>query len=267
MRLIYTRPDPYLHLGFFPQPKVVNCCIEDAPPFMNGLRALFISDVHLRSQVSDEQLSRLVDCIAAQDAEMLLLGGDYGEGIAECRRFFGVLKGLSFPLGAYAVAGNNDAFSDPAALSEIMAQANVCLLKNTAHTIALSGGRLAIAGCDDHKYGSPCTEGIFAEDEKSYRILLSHFPILPDCSCDLLLSGHTHGGQMNLCGITPYSVGFEHRFHLLGVRDMQKIGNMRMLVGNGIGVSRIPLRLGARPQVYLLNFAGKDLAGKFASEY
>lgn len=257
MNLFYTRPDPYLHLGVFPFPRVEHVKIGGAPAFMQPLRALFLSDVHLRPSVSEKKLHALMELISAQGADMILMGGDYAESPDQCLRFWEAMRRVRVPLGCFAVAGNNDFDSMPG-LRKTMAESGAILLDNECARIALPGGRLCIGGCADHKYGSPRTRGLFDSEKAAYRILLSHFPVMPDCRCDLMLSGHTHGGQMNLLGLTPYSIGFERSFHLLGVRGLRRVGEMRLLIGSGIGVSRLPLRLGARPQICLLEFASED---------
>lgn len=258
----FTRPDRDLHLGVFPEPTPIMRRIEDAPPFMNGLRALFVSDVHLRPSVNNARLSKFIEGIAAQNASLLLLGGDYAETQEDCLRFFAALSELSFPLGAWAVSGNNDRWGR--AFERALSESGIQLLKNTARTLSLPGGKLSIGGCDDHKYGQPHTATLFEHAPDAYRILLSHFPICPDCVCELMLSGHTHAGQCNFLGITPYSLGFEHRYRLCGVRGLKKIGNMRVLIGNGVGVSRVPLRLGAQPQIDLLEFNCQDFKENLA---
>ena len=227
--------------------------IPDAPPFLQGLRALFISDVHLRRGVSDVRLHALIAQIKNLKPDLILLGGDYAEGENPCLRFFEAFRAISCPLGCYAVPGNND-HPSISTLESTMATAGVTLLKNACAEIPLKGGRLFIGGCDEHKYGAPDTRNLFPE-ESGYRILLSHFPAMPHCRCDLMLSGHTHAGQCNFLGVTPYSIGFERRFRLLGVKGMRQIGDMRLLISSGIGVSRFPFRLGAAPQIYLLNFS------------
>ena len=253
MNLFYTRPDRSLHLGVFPKPDIVELTIPDAPPFLQGLRALFISDVHLRRRVSDARLNALISRITSCKPDLILLGGDYAEGNDSCLRFFEAFQGISCPLGCYAVPGNND-HDSILTLEKTMADAGVTLLKNACAEVSLNGGRLYIGGCDDHKYGAPDTRNLFPEGE-GYRILLSHFPVMPHCRCDLLLSGHTHAGQCNFLGVTPYSIGFERKFRLLGVKGLKKIGNMHLLISSGVGVSRFPFRLGAAPQIYLLNFS------------
>lgn len=252
MNLFYTRPDHTWYPGVFPGPELIELNLN-APEYMRGLRVLFFSDVHLRKNVSDERLHALMQQFAAASPDMILMGGDYAEGSDQCLRFFKAFQSLSCPFGCYAVAGNND-FDSAATLKATMANAGVKLLRNDAHCVDLPGGRILIGGSDDHKYGTPDTKNLFP-DEAGYRILLSHYPIMPECSCDLMLSGHTHAGQCNVMGITPYSVGFERGHGLLGVRGMRQIGGMHLLVGNGIGVSRFPFRLNAQPQIYLINFS------------
>lgn len=257
MNLFFTRPDRTLHPGLFNLPRAVHTAIGGAPEFMKPLRALFLSDVHLRPGVSDAKLAAFMALLAGQNAELILLGGDYAETPGDCLRFFEAFRNIHAPLGVYAVPGNNDLESMPT-LGETMARAGVTLLNNRCVQVGFNGGCIQIAGCDDHKYGSPRTKDLFPDERNAYRILLSHWPVQPDCECELMLSGHTHAGQFNLLGVTPYSIGFEHKYRLLGVRGLQKRGGMRLLVSNGIGISRIPLRIGAEPRIELLNFVTEE---------
>lgn len=255
MNLFHTPPDRNLHFGLFPAPRLERVAIDGAPEWLHGTKLLFVSDVHLRRFVSDERLEALIDQLVATKADMLLLGGDYAESRRDCLRFFHALRRASFPLGIYAVPGNND-IRNLDELREGAAAAGVTLLINESRRVRLPGGEMEIGGCDDHKYGAPRTAGLFRNDG-AYRVLLSHFPSPPDCECELMLSGHTHAGQLNLFGITPYSIGCERRFHLMAVRGLHRIGDMRLFVGNGIGVSEFPLRVGAEARITLVEFGSK----------
>ena len=255
MGRFFTRPDGNLYLGLFPAPRLERIAIDGAPEWLRGTRLLFVCDVHLRRSVDDGRLEALIDQIAGAGADMLLLGGDYAESSEDCRRFFRALRRAAFPLGVYAVPGNNDSESAPA-LREIAAESGVTLLRNEWRRVQLPNGALEIGGCDDHMYGEPRTAGLFSGDG-AYRVLLSHFPTMPDCECELMLSGHTHAGQFNLLGLTPYSLGFEREFRLLAVRGLHEIGGMRLFVSNGVGVSRYPIRLGAQARITLVEFSSK----------
>ena len=250
----FTPPDCSLHPGTFHLPETERVPIDGAPAWLRGVKALFVSDVHLRPNVSDAKLDALIGIIRSARADLLLLGGDYAETPEQCARFFQALTACHFPLGACAAPGNNDP-QETEVLAEMMAPAGVVLLKNRCAQIHLKGNRLEIAGCDEHKYGFPRTAGLFS-DRAGYRILLSHFPVKPDCTCELMLSGHTHAGQLNLLGITPYSICFERKIHFLAIRGLHRVGEMQLLVSNGIGVSRLPLRVGASPRIHLLEFHG-----------
>ena len=245
--------DLYFHVGCFPVPEVARLSIPGAPAFLSGLRILFLSDVHLRKSVPDAKLAALIGLIRAQHADLILLGGDYAETDGQCARFFEALGGTEAPLGLFGVPGNND---NPATLPRYMASAGVQLLKNRAVALELPGGKLQIGGCDEHKGGAPETKQLFSAG--GYRILLSHFPVHPDCEADLMLSGHTHGGQINLLGVTPYSLNFEHEYRMLAVRGLHAVGKMQLAVCSGIGVSRLPLRIGARSQMLLLDFGNPN---------
>ena len=253
--LKFIRPDRYFHLGVFPLPVVTRAVIDDAPQFLDGLRIAFVSDVHLRPRVKDERLAELADIIRGMNADILLLGGDYAEKKDDCRRFFRAIADISPRYGAYGVFGNND-FICRDTLKDIMLDSGVQLLLNEGTEICLPGGKISLAGCDDHKYGTPRTKDIFSEGD--YRILVSHEPCMPDCDAELMLSGHTHGGQFNIFGVTPYAIGFECFRKMMLVHGEKRMGNMRLIVNKGIGVSRLPLRIGAAPEVYLIEF-GKIL--------
>lgn len=250
-----AKAERYFHFGWFPTPEVKEFSIANAPGFMQGLSVLFVSDVHLRRSVCDEALAALMRMIREQRADLILFGGDYAESADQHERFFSALAEVHAPLGIFGVMGNNDReiYAELDALRKMAAAGGMRLLVNE-HIALETGGRLEIGGCDDHKWGKPRTEHLFSDGD--YRILLSHFPVKPDCEADLMLSGHTHGGQFNLWGLTPYSIGFEFNYRMEALSGLHSFGKRQLLVGNGIGVSKLPLRIGARPQILLVKFTG-----------
>ena len=253
--MAFIKPSAYLAFGTLPAPKVVETTIPDAPEYLHGLRILFVSDLHFSRHTSEARYARLKAQIAALSADLLLLGGDYAEDYRGMVRFLGLLAGVPHPLGAYGVPGNNDRELDPGLemLSKKTNNAGLPLLINESIPLELPGGTLHIGGCDEYKHGRPDTRHIFPETD-GYRILLSHHPILPECRTDLMLSGHTHGGQFNFLGLTPYALGYERRYGLCALFGLHRIRNTHVLVSNGVGVSKLPLRIGAQPQLHLLKF-------------
>ena len=80
-----------------------------------------------------------------------------------------------------------------------------------------------------------------------------------EAGVSLQLSGHTHGGQFNAFGLTPYGIGFERldvprELRSVAVSGLHTFGEMQMLVSRGLGTSRIPLRIGVKPELHLLEF-------------
>lgn len=257
MSSILTRPDAHISFGFCGR---IRTTVHEqaAPDFMQGVRALFVTDVHLRASASDAWLERLMGAIASAQPDLLLLGGDYGESVDQQERFFRAIAALpAFPLGAFGVVGNNDRerFPDPGKLRALMAKSGVKMLLNEAAVVNVGSGILAIGGVDELKYGHPRTKGLFDRCPGSaYRLLVSHHPLWPETHADLILAGHTHGGQLNAFGFTPYSVGYESNAHPC-IKGVCKKDDMVMLVSRGIGYSSIPFRVGAFPEVNLCIFA------------
>ena len=245
----------------------LQCCVTEhrlshVPPFLRETRALFVSDIHVLSGASDADMAALTRHMAATRPHIILLGGDYSDRAEPARRLFRHLSELSAPLGMFGVPGNNDreAFPDIDDLRRVMADAGFRLLVNEAERIPLNGGTLIVAGIDDYRHGRPDPAGLFPAGRApdTFRLLLSHYPRAVSPMPDLMLSGHTHGGQFNLLGITPFTIGFERIFAFRRasryVEGMHEYRGARMLVSKGIGASRIPLRIGVKPEINLIRF-------------
>lgn len=219
-------------------------------PALAGMKLAFFSDIHASPRFSDAAMEALLARVAALGADIVCIGGDFAEdeeSLARLLRFFPL---LSPPLGVYACLGNNDRELPGFAR---MLEGHARLLVNGS--VLLEGLRLG--GVDERKHGHPRPEAIFPHDGASARVLLSHYPVACDFGVgarpDLQLCGHTHGGQFNVLGITPYTFFFEPRRHAW-VSGECTLGGVRTIVSNGIGMSRVTLRVGAPPQVHLVRF-------------
>ena len=262
MRQFLARPDRHFSLCGHLDCVVTENRVDGAPTFMRGLRALFISDVHAVARTTEADFAALQARVAALAPDLLLLGGDYADTAGQCERFFRAFAALPRPpLGVYGVVGNNDreAWPDVEALRAVMARAGCELLLNASRRVAVNGGELILIGADEMKYGEPDFARLIPQKaEGRYRLLISHFPTMPDHPPELVVSGHTHGGQFNLLGVTPYFIGFERSKTYSDMRryisGLHREGDARILVSKGIGASRIPLRVGVRPEINLLYF-------------
>ena len=262
MTQFFSRPDAWLSRCGDLRCQVTETVVPEAPAFLRGLRAVFAADLHVRPGTTQAQLDALASRIRALRPELILLGGDYADRAEDCVRLFRALRPLEAPLGCYGVVGNNDreAWPELDGLRRTMAEAGARLLVNESVTLSRGGGALCLAGLDEYRYGDPRSEGLLPEEAAPdrYRVLLSHFawPVRP--MPELMLCGHTHGGQFNLLGITPFTIGFERILRRgapsVFIAGMHPVGGGRMLVSKGVGASRIQLRVGVRPEIHLLRF-------------
>jgi len=232
-----------------------------------GRSLLFLSDVHLSRRFPERAVGILLDQIAALRPDMILLGGDYAESAEWQLEFFDLFSRLTPPLGAYGVLGNNDTEcfpEDSAPLIKAAENAGVQLLVDRTVRISAGTGAVSIAGIDNLRIAQPLAAPLFdAQDDSSLRIMLAHYPQSigrylrehPSRVPHLAASGHTHGGQFRLFGLTPYSIGFECGFKgekLPAVSGWSDLNQTRLLVSEGLGTSRIPIRINVPPAIHLI---------------
>ena len=258
MSRFFPKADHWISGAAFSEPFASVSRIYGAPAGLDGMVALFASDLHLRPSMDARKLAQ---CLIDQRADLVLLGGDLADTRRQALRLLHALRNLRAPMGVFAVPGNNDveAFGSMDGLRAALREINAQLLVNESALCLRSGARLAVGGADEPRYGRPSPEKIFHEDA-DYRILLSHYPLQAMLAAkpNLMLSGHTHGGQFNLFGLTPYAVGFERfgarNFPPLLVSGEADFGPCRVMVSKGVGSSRIPLRVGVRPEIHRVEF-------------
>lgn len=218
-------------------------------------RILFVSDLHLRP--SHSEMARI--CYeAAVDAkpDIICLGGDmaeYDEGLEiamkELRRCFPKQP-------VFAVPGNNDDLrfdGDRQVQAGLYAEYECEYLLNEARIVETPKQKLCIVGTEDGYSHEPDITGLI--DRGCYSVLLTHAPhrsLLKE-QPDLLLSGHTHGGQINVLGFTCYGfLRYEPRFDFALLAGAKSIGRTLAVVSRGIGWSKYPLRVGADPEIHLI---------------
>lgn len=228
----------------------------DVPETGGGLKIVFVSDIHHGPSLSLGRVDSLVRRINAESPDLVLLGGDYihysGDYIPAV---FQALSGLKAPLGVYGAMGNHDNWDGRAETLAAARKNGITLLDNKAVDIPVGDGHIRLGGVGDYNTGrqrlQPTLEGTSADD---FILLLSHNPDyvmdLPDDTIDLLLCGHTHGGQVTLFGLWAPFVPSDYgdRF----VSGLYEVNGNRMLVSNGIGTVNAPIRFFARPQMNVI---------------
>jgi uncharacterized protein len=235
---------------------------KDVPEEFEGTRIVFLADIHHGKCFSTEKLRGLVEMTNAMEPDIILLGGDYVDrDSARIESFFNEAADLNAPLGVYGVLGNHDRWTDGVLSEKCMEDAGITLIDNRAVWVEHNGARIRIGGVGDLTTSTqdlmPLIEGTHVGD---LTILVTHHPdymlVMPKNLVDLMLCGHTHGGQISYRGKWVPRWPGEAKFkYLTGVI---KEGNTTLIVSNGIGTVGPPIRICAAPQIWEITLSRLD---------
>jgi predicted MPP superfamily phosphohydrolase len=230
--------------------------VRGLPPELAGLRILHLSDPHLGSaSLNERALARAVSFGVRSRPDLVVLTGDLLARQGGEQPLHRALETLRPTYGAFAVLGNVDLADtrDPFSSGGLASLApHATLLEDTSVVIAVNGRRVQVAGLRPESRYAP--DAALADEECDLRILLAHFPDtadrLPPGRFELVLSGHTHGGQICL----PYPGG---KVRFGGLRPpypegIFQLGDTTLVVSRGIGTTFVPFRFCARPEASLL---------------
>lgn len=234
----------------------VNMTIPGLPRAFAGLRIVQITDIHHGPFLDISRVEASVDLANSLRPDLIALTGDYVHRsprfIAPCHR---ALSALRAPLGVYGVLGNHDHWEDADLTKEEMKRAGIVELTNTNRWIERGGEWLCIAGVGDLWEDEQLLDRALAgAPENGAVILLSHNPDyneqMNDRRVKLMLSGHTHGGQVVLPLLGPPLLPSKHgqKYASGLVRD----GWKQVYVSRGVGVVWPPIRFRCRPEVTLI---------------
>lgn len=246
--------------------------VADLPANLRNLRIAFASDIHQCGWFSQERVNEVINEINMLDADIIVLGGDYAMDSDGAIAFFEHMPQLQARLGVFAVMGNHDRTEPEKNLSLLISQmkaAGVTPLVNEVTRVKVGQTYVYLAGVDDKNTGHPDVAGVAAQvNSGDFVIFAGHTPdllteMLKAKSADgkpqwydLALFGHTHGGQVNLFGYSPFmklspEVGARY---LTGWMEENRAA---VLVSNGVGTSGAPMRLFARPQIHLITLKAR----------
>jgi predicted MPP superfamily phosphohydrolase len=225
---------------------------EDIPAAFDGFTILHISDLH--ADLNPGPIRRLTEMLAEVRYDVCVLTGDYrGQTFGP---FDAALDGVALVCSClrqpvYGVLGNHDTIRMVPALEEM----GIRMLLNESETIALDGQRLYLAGIDDAHYyrADNIQNATFKIPHDEFSILLSHTPEIyrqaAHADFKLLLSGHTHGGQVCFPGSIPITLdSVLPRYMGAGA---WKYHNMSGYTSVGVGTSIVPVRFNCPPEVTL----------------
>lgn len=211
------------------------------------LRIFFISDIH-RRKISEKLLQQVIN-----KADIVVIGGDLLEKGVRFARVKENIRRLQSVAPTYFVWGNNDYEVDFRYLDAMLLDLGVKILDNTAAHFELEdGGVVELLGVDDMTMERDRLDLAIhdaSNQSDGFRILVSHNPrivrkVKKDDNIRLILSGHTHGGQIRCMGFGFYQLGGLHTFP-----------DGYQLISNGYGTTKVPFRLGAKAEAHLITLS------------
>ena len=235
--------------------------IRDLPQAFEGFRITQLTDVHHSRILGIDEVQRVVGLAQQTRPDMFVLTGDYTTSyrryIEPCAE---ALSRLSAPEGVWAVLGNHDHYTDPELTTRALQRRHIAVLNNAHTTLQRGSDALQLSGIDDWTWNATdWTRAFSGLKTNTPTILLSHQPTVLDFeqtkNVSLILSGHTHGGQLKLPFFGAPASLFTN--DLKYARGLFRRGDTQLYVSTGTGVIGLPLRLGVRPEIAVLRLRRK----------
>jgi predicted MPP superfamily phosphohydrolase len=237
----------------------VDIPLAGLPPDLDGLRILQLSDIHLSAFLSEAEFARVIDAALHLHPHLAVVTGDLISGRSDpldaCIRQLARVKADA---GVFGCMGNHERYTrleDYTARQS--ARLGIRFLRGEAQMLRFGNATLNLAGLDFESQGNRHRYLHGAERlivPGATNILLQHnpdvFPVAARQGYNLLLAGHTHGGQVTV-EILDRSIN-PARLFTPYVYGLYRQGNAAAYVTRGIGTIGIPARIGARPEISLL---------------
>ncbi|WP_437723455.1 metallophosphoesterase [Sorangium sp. So ce861] len=231
--------------------------IPGLPRSLDGFSIVQLSDIHLGLFVGEPEMRAAEDLVRKARGDLIVMTGDlidfdprYAEHLGRLTRRLGPLARE----GVAAIPGNHDHFAGIDAALAALERGGARVLSNRGTVVGGAGGAFALLGVDDVwargrvPGGGPDLGRALADVPRDLpRVLLCHNPVFfPDAAGEvaLQLSGHTHGGQVNLL-VRPADLVLPHGY----VAGVYQRGGSHLYINRGFGTAGPPARIGAPPEV------------------
>lgn len=260
------------HLTFsaekeFPRLSRVKNASHVNSPQKNLLKVAVFSDPHLGVYKKSDFLKRVVDKMNAENPDLVLIPGDFTYYVdpKDYENLFASLREIKAPV--YAVTGNHDAEKPGELTSEdvraMVSPHDVFMIDNQKTEITVKDQKITIVGLSDIWEGLTDYELLKDLSEDSLNFVLAHNPDAayemvdyfqrvhgaPVQNVDLVVSGHTHGGQIRIPWLYKKMIPTRHDFDQ-GFYDVE---NLKVFVTSGVGEVGLPMRFLVAPEVVVMN--------------
>jgi predicted MPP superfamily phosphohydrolase len=240
-----------------------NLAVANLPGVFQNFRIAQISDIHFDEFTEPFFVRRVVERVNSLAPDLVLLTGDYISNSPLPRRFAeqamhqcaDILRDLACPQ-RFAVMGNHDFLLGVPIVQSILAKAGIPLLVDQHVPIERAGDRLWLCGVNDPVSQVPDLVRAVPAKPDGPVLLMSHGPDYADDVVahprgqlvDLMLAGHSHGGQVRLPLLGPIVLPKGGRKYVTG---LYRFNRLQLYVNRGIGTVGIPFRLNCPPEITL----------------
>ncbi len=234
-------------------PEPVELVLPDLDPAHDGLRVAQLSDLHVGPLTPVERVRAAIAAANAFQPDLVVLTGDYltrdRGGVSLMREQLG---GLEAP--TLATLGNHDRWVDPAGAAAALEALGYGVLENENTTLSLRGAPFTVVGIDDLWTRSADPPRAMKGAAAGSRLYLAHVPRTAELLAIwgkpmLVLSGHTHGGQVNVPVLMPAIRWLAREPYVEGLYRVERV---QLYVNRGVGNVGLALRFNASPEVSLL---------------
>ena len=232
--------------------------IPGLPLSLDGFTITLVSDIHSSIFMTESDMQRYVELINGLNNDLIVVPGDFVTGqVEEVYPFVSAFGNLRARHGVFGVTGNHEYYTgDPEKVIREVDRCGIRILRNENITIQANGGSFQLLGVDDTGTSRLAAEKIAIATRGTSpdlpRVLLCHRPYFLSQAAEkdiqLVLSGHTHGGQIVLGHVgemylAPASLASRYvwgRYH---------VGKTEMYVSRGLGTVGLPIRINCPPEI------------------
>lgn len=245
-----------------------NITIDNLPAELRGTTITLLSDIHAGQYMNEKEMREYADVINSLESDIVCIPGDFVNfDVRDVHMLTNAFRDVKAKHGIYGSLGNHDFFQDADYVAKaINNESPIQVLRNEHRVISIKGKPLYMLGIDDTqgsgakmqevlKYYGAMDEYLKNNDpdfNSSPKVLLCHkpygFDTLAAKEIDLILSGHTHGGQVVPLKFGNFNMSFAATVSKY-IEGIYKIGKSNMYVSRGIGSVGLPIRINCPPEI------------------
>lgn len=242
--------------------------IENLPPELRGTTITLLSDIHAGQYMNEKEMREYADIINSLESDIVCIPGDFVNFESrDVHMLTNAFRDVKAKHGIYGSLGNHDFFQDADYVAKALNnESPIQLLRNEHRVLKINGKELYMMGIDDTQssgarmdevlkyYGA--MDEFLKKNEPAFntapKVLLCHkpygFDTLATKEIDLVLSGHTHGGQVVPVKFGTFNLSFAATVSKY-IEGIYKIGKSNMYVSRGIGSVGLPIRINCPPEI------------------